>query len=76
MIPAVPHRNSRELMDAALELVDAARLQSRAELAAAEARVARLKAAAAFEQAGRQDEADRLLAEVRAEQAELEEPPA
>jgi hypothetical protein len=61
-------KSSRELYDAALALHEAARLQGRAELALAEARVARLKAVAELERAGRNDEAARLLTEVEAEQ--------
>jgi hypothetical protein len=59
---------SRELFDAALALHESARSQSRAELALSEARVARLKAVAELERAGRLDDAARLLAEVQAEQ--------
>lgn len=54
---------------AALALFEAARSESRVELALSEARVAKLKAAAELERAGRLEEARVIVDEVRAEQA-------
>lgn len=54
---------------AALELFEAALLEARVERTLAEARVAKLRAAAALERAGRMDEARMIIDEVRAEQA-------
>jgi hypothetical protein len=55
---------------AALELFEAAALEQRVERQLAESRVAKLKAAAELESAGRVDEAKTILNEVRAEQAQ------
>ena len=60
--------SSKELFDAALGLFESAAAQGRAELAQSEVRVAKLKAADALFKAGRHDEAQALIAEVRAEQ--------
>jgi len=54
---------------AALELYEAALVEARVERELSAARVAKLKAAAALEQAGRYDEAKAILEAVRAEQA-------
>ncbi len=53
---------------AAVSLFEAAAAESRVEHALSESRVARLRAAAELERAGRLDEAAVLLAEVRREQ--------
>lgn len=53
---------------AALELFEAALLEARVERELAAARVAKLKAAAELERAGRVDEARAILDEVKAEQ--------
>jgi hypothetical protein len=53
---------------AALELFEAAMIEARVERSMAEARVAKLRAAAELERAGRYDEANTIIAEVRAEQ--------
>ena len=50
-------------------LAEAAAAQGRVERALSEARVAKLRAAAELERAGRLEEAEALIAEVRAEQA-------
>lgn len=63
--------DSRATFNAAMELFEVARSESRVELALSESRVAKLKAAAELERAGRQAEADALIAEVRAEQERL-----
>jgi hypothetical protein len=57
---------------AALSLFESAAAESRVELALSESRVARLRAAAELERAGRVDEARELVDAVRAEQQELE----
>jgi multidrug efflux pump subunit AcrA (membrane-fusion protein) len=54
----------------ALELFEAALLEARVERQLAEARVAKFKAAAELERAGRHDEARTLIDEVRREQAQ------
>lgn len=54
---------------AAIELAEAAMLEARVERTLSEARVAKLKAAAELERAGRMDEAARIVADVRVEQA-------
>jgi hypothetical protein len=54
---------------AALELFEAAMIEARVESSLAEARVAKLRAAAELERAGRMDEALALINEVRAERA-------
>ena len=59
---------SKRLFDAAMGMAEAAAAQGRVELALSEARVAKLRAAAELERAGRMEEAETLLAEVRAEQ--------
>jgi 2-oxo-4-hydroxy-4-carboxy--5-ureidoimidazoline (OHCU) decarboxylase len=61
--------NSDATFQAALELMQAAMLEARVELALSEARVAKLKAVAELERAGRTDEARVILDEVRTEQA-------
>ena len=53
---------------AGLELLEAAMLESRVEHLLSDARIAKLKAAAELERAGRPDEAAEILASVRAEQ--------
>ena len=53
---------------AALELFEAAMLEARVERNLAEARIAKLRAAAELERSGRVDEAHELLEAVRAEQ--------
>jgi hypothetical protein len=57
--------------EVAAAAIEEARTADKIWFAGSEARVARLKHAAALERAGRQDEADRILAEVRAEQEQL-----
>lgn len=61
---------------AALELFEAALLEARVERQLAEARVAKLKAAASLEQAGRYDEAKTIIDDVKREQAQAFDPPA
>lgn len=64
-----PRRKSAaDLYEIAFAQLDAARAQSRVEMAESEARVAKLKLAAELERNGRQKEADRLLAEVTRDQ--------
>jgi hypothetical protein len=64
----VSRRSPAELWEAAFALAEVARKAGRAELALSEVRVAKLRAAAELERAGHQEEAGRLVAEVRAEQ--------
>ena len=61
---------SSETFAAAVSLFEAAAAESRVESALSQARVAKLRAVAELERAGRLDEAQVLLAEVRAEQAQ------
>jgi hypothetical protein len=55
---------------AAISLFEAAQSESRVEQALSESRVARLRAAAELERAGKLDEARVLIEQVRAEQEE------
>jgi hypothetical protein len=59
---------SAETFQAAAALFEAALVESKVERYLSEARVAKLKAAAALEQSGRHEEAAALIAAVRAEQ--------
>jgi hypothetical protein len=59
-----------DTFNAALALFEQAQKESAAEHAQSDVRVAKLKAVAALEQAGKIEEAERLLAEVKAEQEE------
>jgi hypothetical protein len=59
------------MFDAAFAGMEAARAQSRVEIAASDARVARLKHAAELERIGRHEEAEPIIAAVRAEQESL-----
>lgn len=59
---------SSETFAAAVSLFEAAASEARVESALSESRVARLRAVAELERAGRDEEARVLLAEVRAEQ--------
>lgn len=59
---------SSETFAAAVSLFEAAAAESRVELAMSEARVAKLRASAELERAGRDDEAREILEEVRVEQ--------
>jgi hypothetical protein len=59
-----------DTFNAALALFEQATKESAAEHAQTEVRVAKLRTVAALERAGRTEEAERLLAEVKAEQEE------
>jgi hypothetical protein len=66
----VNNLDSATTFRAALELFEAAALEQRVERQLAESRVAKLKAAAELEHAGRVHEANTILNEVCAEQAQ------
>jgi hypothetical protein len=59
---------AKQLYDAAFAAFEAAAAQGRVELAASEARLARLKHAAELERQGRHEEAAPIIAAVKAEQ--------
>lgn len=58
---------SAELYEVGFAAFEAARVESRCELARVESRVSRLKLAATLETAGKMDEATQVLAQVNAE---------
>jgi hypothetical protein len=64
-------KTSSQLYEIAFAAMDVASKQARVEMAAAEARVAKLKLAAELEKVGRVKEAGRVLAEIEREQAKL-----
>lgn len=59
---------AQQTYDAGMALLEAAAVERRVEANLSEARVAKLKAVAELERAGRMDDARKLLDEVRAEQ--------
>jgi hypothetical protein len=59
---------SQALFEQGLAAMEAAAAERRVEMAESESRVARLKLALEYERTGREQEAQRIYAEVRAEQ--------